>query len=181
MLNRLILWSLSGRWLVVAASVVLLGLGIATAIRMPLDVFPNFAPPRVVIQTTAPGLAPEEVESLVTLPMESALNGTPGLADIRSASSVGLSTLTVIFEGDTDILRARQLISERLGQVTARLPEGANTLLLPTSSPVGVIIRYALTMDPNPVAGRTDLLDIATLANWQIRNRLLAIPGVANV
>ncbi|MBW4700082.1 MAG: CusA/CzcA family heavy metal efflux RND transporter [Aphanocapsa lilacina HA4352-LM1] len=183
MLNRLILLSLGARWLVVLGAVAVLGLGIATAVRLPLDVFPNFAPPQVVLQTVAPGLAPEEVESLVTLPLESALNGTPGLADIRSSCAVGLSTLTLIFEGNTDILRARQLVSERVQQAVPRLPEGVDApLLLPVGSPVGVILRYALTVDPGaPGPERTDVLQLATLANWPIRNRLLAIAGVTNV
>jgi CzcA family heavy metal efflux pump len=183
MLNRLILWSLTQRWLVIIVSVALLVLGIVTIVRLPLDVFPNFAPPQVVIQTEAVGLAPEEVESLVTLPMESALNGTPGLTDIRSSSAIGLSVITVIFDWNTDVFRARQLVTEHVQQVAPRLPQGVDTpVLSPVSSPIGDVVKYALTIDPKAkVEQRTDLLDLATLANWQIRNRLLAIPGVTRV
>jgi len=183
MLNRLILWSLAQRWLVVIASVAILVFGVATVVRLPLDVFPNFAPPQVVIQTEAAGLAPEEVESLVTLPLESALNGTPGLSDIRSGSAAGLSVVTVVFGWDTDVFRARQLVTERVQQVVPRLPQGVSTpVLSPISSPVGDVLKYALTVDPKAaVETRTDLLDLATIANWQIRNRLLAVPGVTRV
>ncbi|WP_218082809.1 efflux RND transporter permease subunit [Anthocerotibacter panamensis] len=183
MLNRLILWSLTQRWLVVLACVVLLGAGVATVVRMPLDVFPNFAPPQVVIQTEAPGLAPEEVESLVTLPLESALNGTPGLTDIRSSSAIGLSVVTVVFDWNTEVFRARQLVTERVQQVAPRLPQGVSPpLLSPVSSPIGDVIKYALTLGPKAQATQpTAILDLATLANGQIRNRLLAVPGVTRV
>ncbi|MBC7881076.1 MAG: efflux RND transporter permease subunit [Anaerolineae bacterium] len=183
MLNRLILWSLAQRWLVVIASVALLVFGISTIIKLPLDVFPNFAPPQVVIQTEAPGLAPEEVESLVTLPLESVLNGTPGLTDIRSSSAIGLSVITVVFDWSTDVFRARQLVTERVQQVTSRLPQGVSTpILSPVSSPIGDVVKYALSIDPKIKTEKpTDLLELATLANWQIRNRLLAVPGVTRV
>ncbi|AGY58290.1 efflux RND transporter permease subunit [Gloeobacter kilaueensis] len=183
MLNRLILWSLAQRWLVVIASVALLIFGTATIVRLPLDVFPNFAPPQVVIQTEAVGLAPEEVESLVTLPLESALGGLPGLVDIRSSSSVGLSVVTIVFGWNTDIFRARQLVTERVDQVVPRLPQGAGApILSPISSPVGDVIKYALTVDSDiKVPKPTALLDLAAIANWQIRNRLLAVPGVTRV
>jgi CzcA family heavy metal efflux pump len=183
MINRLILWSITHHLTVVIASVVLLLVGLNIVAKLPLDVFPNFAPPQVVIQTEAPGLAPEEVESLVTLPLESSLNGTPGVVDIRSSSAIGLSVVTVIFEGQTDVYRARQLVAEKVQQVAPRLPQGVNPpLLSPISNPVGDVVKYALTIDNSvPVAQRTTLLDVATISNWQIRNRLLAIPGVTRV
>ncbi|MBW4697772.1 MAG: CusA/CzcA family heavy metal efflux RND transporter [Aphanocapsa lilacina HA4352-LM1] len=183
MLNQLIFWSIAQRWLVVLASVLLLVVGTAVVVRMPLDVFPNFAPPQVVLQTEAPGLAPEEVESLVTIPLESALGGMPGLTDIRSSSAVGLSVITVVFDWGTDVFRARQLVTERVSQVAGRLPAGVSPpLLSPISSPVGDVIKYALTIDPEAkVQKRTSILDMATTANWQIRNRLLAVPGVTRV
>lgn len=183
MLNRLILWSITNRITVIVFSVVLLLVGVRVVLSLPLDVFPNFAPPQVVIQTEAPGLAPEEVESLVTLPMESSLNGTPGVVDIRSSSAIGLSVITVIFEGQTDIYRARQLVAEKVQQVAARLPLGVNPpLLSPISNPVGDVIKFAFTIDQTvPVTNRTTLLDVATIANWQIRNRLLSIAGVTRV
>lgn len=183
MLNRLILWSITHHIVVVVASIVILLIGLNVVQKLPLDVFPNFAPPQVIIQTEALGLAPEEVESLVTLPLESALNGTPGVVDIRSSSAIGLSVITIIFEGSTDIYRARQLVAEKVQQVAPRLPQGVTPpLLSPISNPVGDVIKYAFTIDNKvPMTHRTTLLDVATMANWQIRNRLLAIPGVTRV
>lgn len=183
MINRLILWSITHHLAVVVGSLVLFLTGLNIVSKLPLDVFPNFAPPQVVIQTEAPGLAPEEVESLVTLPLESSLNGTPGVVDIRSSSAIGLSVLTVIFEGQTDLYRARQLVAEKVQQVAPRLPQGVNPpLLSPISNPVGDVVKYAFTLDNTvPLPQRTTLLDVATIANWQIRNRLLSIPGVTRV
>ena len=183
MINRLILWSITHHLAVVVGALVLFLAGLNIVSKLPLDVFPNFAPPQVVIQTEAPGLAPEEVESLVTLPLESSLNGTPGVVDIRSSSAIGLSVLTVIFEGQTDVYRARQLVAEKVQQVAPRLPQGVNPpLLSPISNPVGDVVKYAFTLDNTvPLPQRTTLLDVATIANWQIRNRLLSIPGVTRV
>lgn len=183
MINRLILWSITHHLAVVVGALVLFLTGLNIVSKLPLDVFPNFAPPQVVIQTEAPGLAPEEVESLVTLPLESSLNGTPGVVDIRSSSAIGLSVLTVIFEGQTDVYRARQLVTEKVQQVAPRLPQGVNPpLLSPISNPVGDVVKYAFTVDNTmPLSQRTTLLDVATIANWQIRNRLLSIPGVTRV
>jgi Cu/Ag efflux pump CusA len=183
LINRLILWSITHHLAVVVGALVLFLTGLNIVSKLPLDVFPNFAPPQVVIQTEAPGLAPEEVESLVTLPLESSLNGTPGVVDIRSSSAIGLSVLTVIFEGQTDVYRARQLVTEKVQQVAPRLPQGVNPpLLSPISNPVGDVVKYAFTVDNTmPLSQRTTLLDVATIANWQIRNRLLSIPGVTRV
>jgi CzcA family heavy metal efflux pump len=183
MINRLILWSITHHLAIVVTSVVVFLAGLNVVLKLPLDVFPNFAPPQVVIQTEAPGLAPEEVESLVTLPLESSLNGTPGVIDIRSSSAIGLSVVTVIFEGQTDVYRARQLVAEKVQQVAPRLPQGVNPpLLSPISNPVGDVVKYAFTIDSTvPMAQHTSLLDVATITNWQVRNRLLAIPGVTRV
>src|SRR5487761_2248963 len=101
MFNRLIAWSLHNRLIVLAITLVLFVAGGYSLQRMPVDVFPEFAPPQVVIQTEAPGMAPQDVESLVTYPLESAINGTPGVSDVRSKTSVGLSTITVIFNANT--------------------------------------------------------------------------------
>lgn len=176
MLDRIILWSLRNRLVVLALGVLLIVFGIRAAEQSPLDVFPEFAPPQVVIQTEAPGFSPEEVESLVTLPLEYALNGTSNLETIRSSSAVGLSVITCIFEPGTDIFRARQLISERLQVARNRLPQGVgDPQMMPISSPVGIILKIALTSDKTP------LMDLRTLADWTIRPRLLATPGVAQV
>lgn len=143
---------------------------------MPLDVFPSFAPPQVEIQTEAPGLAPEEVESFVTRPIESAINGTPGLAALRSASAVGVSSVRAVFKDNTEIYRDRQLVTERLQQARSQLPQGVDAPeIAPITSPLGNIIKYAFTSDTTP------LMDVWRIVNWQVRNRLLAIPGVSNV
>lgn len=176
MLDGVILWSLRNRWIVLALSVLLIVFGIRAALQSPLDVFPDFAPPQVVVQTEAAGFSPEEVESLVTLPLESVLNGTSNLETIRSSSSVGLSVITCIFEKDTDIFRARQLVNERLQVARRRLPQGVgDPQMTPISTPVGILIRIVLTAD------KTSLMDLRTLADWTVRPRLLATPGIAQV
>ena len=143
---------------------------------MSLDVFPPFAPPQVEIQTEAPGLAPEEIESLVTLPIESAINGTPGVTAVRSSSAVGLSSVKVIFDWGTEIYQARQLITERLQQAESKLPAGVETpQISPTTSPVGLVITYAFTSETTP------LMEVRRLVDWQVTNRLLAVTGVAQV
>lgn len=151
-------------------------LGIHTISQMPLDVFPNFAPPQVEIQTEAPGLAPEEVESLVTYPIESAINGTPGLETVRSASGVGLSVVKVIFKWGTDAYQARQLVTERLQQASSQLPQGVETpQISPISSPIGTIIQYAFTITGE---GETTLMELRQWVDRDIINRLLAVRGV---
>ncbi|KKD35094.1 CusA/CzcA family heavy metal efflux RND transporter [Limnoraphis robusta] len=179
MLDNILKWSITQRWLVVIGAIIVTIWGIHTVSNMPLDVFPNFAPPQVEIQTEAPGLAPEEVESLVTLPIESAVNGTPGLETVRSASAVGLSVVKVTFNWGTDIYLARQLITERLQQAAEKLPDSAETpQISPISSPIGTIIQYAFTVEPG---GKTTLMDVRRLVDRDITNRLLAVPGVTQV
>ncbi|NES22646.1 MAG: efflux RND transporter permease subunit, partial [Symploca sp. SIO3E6] len=170
MLNSILKWSIAQRWLVVIGAIIVTVWGFVTIARMPLDVFPNFAPPQVEIQTEAPGLAPEEVESLVTLPIESAINGTPGLTTVRSSSAVGISVVKVIFNWGTDIYRARQLVTERLQQATARLPEGVETpQISPLSSPIGTVLAYAFTLE---TGANTSLMDVRRLVDRDITNRL---------
>lgn len=181
MLNGLIRWSLARPLLVVFIAVGLMVWGLVTARQMPLDVFPNFSPPQIIVQTEAPGLAPEEVESLVTLPLESALGGTPGVTAVRSRSAVGLSVVTVIFGWDVEAYRARQLVGEKVQLVAPRLPDGVEPpVLSPLSSTLGDIVMFALTIDPKATTP-TSFMDLTTLANTQIRNRLLAVPGVTRV
>jgi CzcA family heavy metal efflux pump len=143
---------------------------------MPLDVFPAFAPPQVEIQTEAPGLAPEEVESLVTRPIESAINGTPGVETVRSSSAIGISVVKVIFGWDTEIYRARQLVQERLQLALSLLPQGVEPpQISPISSPLGAAIKYAFTSETTP------LMEVRRIVDWQVKNRLLAVPGVTQV
>jgi CzcA family heavy metal efflux pump len=176
MLNGIIGWSLRNRLVVLTLAAFLIVLGIRTLRNSPLDVFPDFAPPQVIIQTEAATLSPSEVELLVSLPLENALNGMPSLETIRSSSIAGLSVVTCIFEEGTDIFRARQLVAEKLHLVRSRLPDGiADPQMMPISSPVGILVKISLTSD------RTSPMDLRTLADWTIRPRLLSVAGVAQV
>ncbi|STX55483.1 Cation efflux system protein CzcA [Legionella beliardensis] len=176
MFTRLIAWSLHNRLLILALTLILCILGGYTLKQMPVDVFPEFAPPQVVVQTEAPGMATQDVETLITYPLESAINGTPGVASVRSKTSVGLSTIIVVFDDKTDIYRNRQLVNERIQQVVSRLPPGINPpVMLPVTSAVGWLIKYALISD---TAGPEVL---RTISDWTIRPRLLALGGVASV
>jgi len=168
--------ALQNRILTVAAYVVVLVVGVLALQKIHLDVFPEFAPPQVVIQTESPGLAAEDVERLITFPMETAVNGTPGVESIRSKSSAGLSTLVIVFESSTDIYRARQLINERLQSVRASLPPGTHEPdMLPVTSAVSWLVKYAL------VSNTVSPLELRTISDWDIGRRLLSIPGVASV
>ena len=176
MLDSIVKWSIAQRWLVVIASIIISLWGFRVLSEMPLDVFPNFAPPQVEIMTEAEGLAPEEVESLVTRPIESAINGTPGIETLRSSSAVGLSAVRATFSGDTDIYRARQLVTERLQQARSQIPQGVKEPeILPVSSPLGWTVKYAFTSDTTPI------MEVWRIVNWQVKNRLLAVPGVSNI
>ena len=176
MFNKIILWSLKNRMLVVAGLVVFLAASTYTTMRMPVDVFPEFAPPQVVVQTESPGLAPEDVESLITFPIESAVNGTPGVDKVRSASSVGLSTVVIVFRWGTDIYVARQLVNERTQSVRERFPVGTRSpVMLPITSAVGWMIKYSLESDTRSP------MELRAISDWQIRPRILALGGVASV
>ncbi len=176
MLNSIVRWSIAQRWLIIIASILITFWGFRVLTQMPLDVFPSFAPPQVEIQTEAPGLAPEEVESLVTRPIESAINGTPGVEKVRSSSAVGISVVKVIFGWDTEIYRDRQLVTERLQQAQNLLPKGVETpQISPVNSPLGATIKYAFTTDTTP------LMEVRRMIDWQVKNRLLAVPGVTQI
>ncbi|MEH1972245.1 MAG: efflux RND transporter permease subunit [Nostoc sp.] len=176
MLDYIVKWSIAQRWLIVIASILISVWGFLILTQMPLDVFPNFAPPQVEIMTEAPGLAAEEVESLVTRPIESAINGTPGLEALRSSSAVGLSAVRATFSSDTEIYRARQLVTERLQQARSQLPQGVeDPEVLPVSSPLGWTVKYAFTSETTPI------MEVWRIVNWQVKNRLLAVPGVSNI
>ncbi|HVU90065.1 MAG TPA: efflux RND transporter permease subunit [Pirellulales bacterium] len=172
----LVTTSLRLRVLVIALSMVLVIFGARTLETTPLDVFPEFAPPLVEIQTEAPGLSTEEVESLISMPLENALNGIPWLKIIRSKSVLGLSSVVLIFENGTDLIRARQVVQERLAAETSRLPAVARppVMLSPLSS-TSRVLKIGMTSDT------LSQMDMTLLARWTIRPRLMAIPGVANV
>jgi CzcA family heavy metal efflux pump len=176
MLNSLVQFSLRFRVVVVALAFVVMGYGLYVASRTKLDVFPEFAPPQIIIQTEAPGLSPEEVEQLVTRPIETALNGAPKLAAIRSQSIQGLSAVTVVFEDDADVFRVRQMTSERLTEVTGLLPQGVKPPKMgPLTSSTSLTLAIGLTS-----SNRTQM-EIRTFADWTARPRLLGVPGVAKV
>jgi len=176
MLNAILKWSIIQRWIVVLGAIVVTIWGTYNLTQMPLDVFPDFAPPQVEIQTEAPGLAPEEVETLITLPIESAVNGTPGVETVRSSSAVSISVVKVIFKWGTDVYQARQLVTERLQQVQQKLPEGVeNPQISPISSPIGTVLQYAFTAETTP------LMEVRRLVDQDVTNRLLAVPGISQV
>ena len=176
MFNWIIQSSLKNRLLVITAYVIILLAGIYVVQRMTLDVLPEFAPPQVVIQTQSPGLSPEDVETLITFRIETAVNGTPGVDLVRSKSSAGLSTVIVVFGWGTDIFQARQLVNERLQEVKEQFPPGTESpVMLPITSAVSWLIKFSLQSD------KVALLDLRTLCDWDIRNRILAIPGIASV
>jgi CzcA family heavy metal efflux pump len=168
--------SLRNRIVVIALGVLLVVAAARTLPGTALDVFPEFAPPLVEVQTEAPGLSTNEVESLVTVPLEAALNGIPGLRTLRSKSVLGLSQVVLILDPSSDVMAARQMVQERLSRTAAQLPAVARApvLLSPLSS-LSRVMKIGITSD------RLTQVELTTLAKWTIRPRLMAIPGVANV
>lgn len=176
MLNKIIRFSLRNRLLVMVTAVLLMVGGIYTSTHMEVDVFPDLNAPTVVVMTEVPGMAPEEVERLVSFPIETSVNGATNVRRVRSSSTTGFSIVWVEFDWGTDIYRARQVVSEKLAMVRDALPKGAgNPTLGPQSSILGELMIVALTADS------TSLRDLRTLADWTIRPRLLATGGVAQV
>lgn len=177
MFDFIIHFSLRQRWLILSAAVLLMAYGVWTVRQMPVDVFPDLNKPTVTVLTEAGGMAPEEIEQLVSLPIESSMNGMSGVTRVRSVSGVGLSVVYVEFEWGSDIYRQRQQITERLGLVRESLPADVVPQLGPISSIMGEILLIAIPADPekvNPMAVRE-------YADWVVRPRLLNIAGVAQV
>ncbi|HSK20937.1 MAG TPA: efflux RND transporter permease subunit [Longimicrobiales bacterium] len=177
MLDGVIRWSIRNRLLVVAAAAIILIAGTITAARMPVDVFPDLTAPTVAVLTEAHGMAPEEVETLVTFPIETSVNGATGVRRVRSSTSQGISIVWVEFDWGTEIFRARQIVNERLQLVGASLPAGAGPpVLAPISSIMGEIMLIAVTGDES-----VSQMDMRSVADWTVRRRLLAVPGVSQV
>jgi CzcA family heavy metal efflux pump len=176
MLGWLVRAALTQRVLVLAMAALLVVLGVRASTDVPLDVFPEFAPPIVEIQTEAPGLSTEEVESLITVPIETQVNGVPDLATLRSKSVLGLSSVTILFDRGTDVIRARQLVQERVTQVQGRLPAAARPpVMLPPLSSTSRAMKIGIS------SKTLDQMQLSELVRWTIRPRLMAVPGVANV
>jgi CzcA family heavy metal efflux pump len=168
--------SLKFRYLVVFAAALMLFFGLLRLREMPVDVFPEFAPPLVEIQTEGPGMSTEEVEELITIQLEQALSGTPGLDVMRSKSVPGLSSIRLIFNSGTDQLMARQLVNERLSTVQSTMPRSAGwTYMLPPLSSTSRVMKIGIS------SKQLDLMDLSMTTYWTIRFRLLQVPGVANV
>ncbi|MEE4213424.1 MAG: efflux RND transporter permease subunit [Bacteroidales bacterium] len=176
MLNRIIDFSLRNRLTILTGTVLLFVSGLYVVSNMDIDVFPELTAPTVVIMTEAPGMAPQEVERLVTFPIETAVNGSTGIRRVRSSSSMGFSIVWVEFDWKTDIYHARQTVTERIIQVSEELPAAVNKpLLAPQSSLLGEMMILAIESDT------VSDMDLRTFAEWNLRPRLLSVPGVAQV
>src|SRR5438128_4188742 len=175
-MKPLIQWSIEHHWMVMAFSALLLLGGIWTARDMPVDVFPDLTAPTVTILTEGHGMAPEEMESLVTFPLESAINGASSVRRVRSATALGIAVVWVEFDGGTDIFMARQVVAEKLALVGSTLPpQVQRPVLAPISSIMGEILFFSISSDTD------DPLTLRTVADTVVRRRLLAVAGVSQV
>ena len=177
MLNAIIKEALRQRLLVMVVSFILLVLGTWQGLQLTVDVFPDLNRPIVTVMTEARGLAPEETEIQVTIPIENVLNGLPGLIRLRSSSAPGISVVNAEFDWGTDVYRNRQIVSERLQLAKEKLPPDVSPVMAPSSSVMGEIMFVALTSPE----GKVSPMDLRTLAEWTVRPRLLAIPGVSQI
>jgi len=175
MINGLIRWSLNNRALVVVLAAILLAWGGYVATTVPVDVLPDLTAPTVTVLAEGGAMASTEMESLVTFPIETAMNGAAGVRRVRSATTVGAAVVWVDFDWGEDIYRARQTVAEKLSQVRDSLPPEVETLLTPTSSIMGEIQFVSLESD------RQLPLELRTIADTVVRRRLLAVPGVSQI
>jgi CzcA family heavy metal efflux pump len=174
MLQRLVHLSIRFRGVVMALACLTVGYGLYAVSRAKYDVYPQFAPPLVQIQTEAPGLSPEEVEELVTRPIENTVNGVADLESLRSQSAQGLSIITAIFAEHSDVFRSRQVVAERLAELNGQLPQGVHPpVMAPMTSAASLVLAVGLTSD------KVSLMDLRTFGDWTLRPRLIGVPGVA--
>jgi CzcA family heavy metal efflux pump len=182
MLNRLIQWSLANRAVVLGLSLLILVLGLRAGMRLPVEVLPDLTKPTVIILTEAPGLAPEEVETRVTQPLEGALLGVAGLTRLRSNSDVSLSLVYAEFAWDTDIYKARTLVQERLQSAREQLPAGVQPFMTPVASLMGEILLVGVRSTVKEGApGYLPPREVRALADWAIKRRLQSVPGIAEI
>lgn len=177
MLNTIIRFSLRHRLLIAAIAVLIVGYGTYIAKTLPIDVFPDLNRPRVTVMTEAGGMAPEEVEAMITIPIESVMNGAMGVQTVRSASGVGMSIVTVEFDWGTDIYIARQTVNERLALAAERIPSNLSPQLTPISSIMGQILMIGIRSE----TGETSQMELRTLADWVVTPRIQKIAGISQV
>src|SRR5579862_3844542 len=174
MLQALVKFSLRHRGVVIVLAGVLLGYGVHIVMTAKMDVFPNFVQPQVVIQTECPGLAPEQVELLVTLPVETMVNGLGDMESLRSESTEGLSVITAVFKEGTDVFRARQTLAEKLAETSGELPTTVKTpRMTPLTSSTMDLLKIGLVSDT------LTPMQLRSFADWTLKPRLLSVPGVA--
>src|SRR5439155_14540415 len=185
MIQRVIEFSLRQRLFILLLTAGLVLAGMWSAVRLPIDAVPDITNVQVQVNTEVPALAPEEIEKLVTFPLEIELSGVPGMEEVRSLSKFGLSQITVIFKDRTDIYRARQLVSERLQNAVEKLPRGLAPKLAPISTGLGEIYFYTVDYAPNatnkPATRREQLMELEAIHDYVIKPMLRSVPGLADV
>src|SRR6056297_1926642 len=175
-LNKIVKFSIENRLTVLILAFVIMGVGIYTANRMDVDVFPDLTAPTVTVMTEAHGMAAEDVERLVTFPIETTVNGAANVRRVRSATYAGVSIVWVDFQWGMDIYKARQIVSEKLTGISDKLPQGADDpYMTPQSSIMGEMMLISVSSE------EMNIMDLRTLTDWQIKQRLLAVNGVAQV